>query len=87
MVKTIFPYQYNQVPWRLKLSLVKFFTQIGISKLSFGLVDQPGFRLTQDHRPSFSELEKRIARVDFVFYVVVAVVLAAIMFFAFKFFS
>ena len=87
MVKTIFPYQYNQVPWRLKLSLVKFFTQIGISKLSFGLVDQPGFRLTQDHRPSFSELEKRIARVDFVFYVFVAVVLAAIMFFAFKFFS
>lgn len=87
MVKKIFPYQYNQVPWRLKLSLIKFFIQIGISKITFGLVDQPGFRLTQDHRPSFSEIEKRIARTDVVFYAVMMAVFVGLLFFAVKIFS
>lgn len=84
MVKRVFPYQYNQVPWRLKFSLIKFFIQIGISKVTFNLVDQPGFRLTQDHRPSFSEIEKRIAKTDFVFYAVMVAVFVSLLFLAVK---
>jgi hypothetical protein len=84
MVKNIFPYQYNQVPWRLKLSLLKFFVQIGINKVTFGLVDQPGFRLTQDHRIPFSEIEKRVAKTDFLFYAVMATVCVSLLYFAAK---
>lgn len=83
MVKTVFPYQYNHVPWRLKLSLIKFFGQVGINKITGGLVDQPGFRLTQDHRLSYTEIEKRIAKADLIFYIIVIMILAVFLYFIF----
>lgn len=87
LVKNTFPYQYNQVPWRLRLSVLMFFIQIGISKLSLGLVDQPALRLTQDHRPSFVEIEKRAARADLIFYMVMVVTFAALILFLAKIYS
>jgi len=85
LVKTVFPYQYNHVPWRLKLSLFKFFVQVGISKITGGLIAQPGFRLSQDHRPSYTEMERRIVIADLIYYFLIFTLVAALLFFASRF--
>jgi len=86
LVKTVFPYQYNHVPWRLKLSLVKFFAQIGISKITAGLIAQPGFRLCQDHTISYTQMERRIKTADLVFYAIILMIFAAMLYFVFRVF-
>jgi len=53
LVGTVFPYQYNHVPWRFNLSMMKFLIQLGISKITGGLVYEPAFRDTQDERLSY----------------------------------
>lgn len=68
LVKNVFPYQYNHVPWRFKLSMAKFLGQLGLSKITGGMIDQPGFRLCQNERLSYTALERRIAMTDATFY-------------------
>lgn len=77
LVRKVFPYQYNHVPWRLKLFMAKFLAQLGLSKLSLGLIDEPGFRLCQDERLSYTEVEKRIRRAELTFYALLATLVAA----------
>ena len=31
LVRSVFPYQYNHVPWRFNLSMIKLLTQMGLS--------------------------------------------------------
>jgi 2-polyprenyl-6-methoxyphenol hydroxylase-like FAD-dependent oxidoreductase len=78
LVRRVFPHQYNHVPWRFQLSLAKFLAQLGLSKLSFGLVDEPGFRLCQDERISYTECERRIRRTDLTLYTVMTATLAGL---------
>jgi hypothetical protein len=78
LVRRVFPHQYNHVPWRFQLSLAKFLAQLGLSKLSFGLVDEPGFRLCQDERISYTECERRIRRTDLTLYTVMIATLAGL---------
>lgn len=74
LVRKVFPYQYNHVPWRFKLSMAKFLGQLGLTKISGGLIDEPGFRLSQDERLSFTELERRIFMTDVTFYGLLAAI-------------
>jgi len=69
LVQTVFPYQYNQVPWRLKLWMLKFVMQLGLNKISRGLTGPPGFLLTQQHLMDFVEMEQRRNRSEIMFYV------------------
>ncbi|MFK7831303.1 MAG: FAD-dependent oxidoreductase [Congregibacter sp.] len=59
LVQTVHPYQYNQVPWRLKLWFLKFLCQRQIHRLSRGLIPQPPFVLSQIHDLNFVEMERR----------------------------
>lgn len=68
LVKSVHPYQYNQTPWRLKLWMLKFVLQLGISKVTRGRVGPPGFVLSQHHRMGFVDMERRKHRADAVFY-------------------
>lgn len=70
LVRSVFPHQYNHVPWRFKISITKFLLQLGLSKLSFGLIDEPGFRLTQDERISYTACERRVMQTDLTFYAI-----------------
>lgn len=58
LVQTVHPYQYNQVPWRLKLWFLKFFCQNKLTKLSKGRIPPPGFVLSQKHLLNFVEMEQ-----------------------------
>lgn len=68
LVQSVHPYQYNQIPWRLKLWMLKFVLQLGISKVTGGRVGPPGFVLSQHHRMGFVEMEQKKQRADTVFY-------------------
>jgi len=59
LVQKVHPFQYNQVPWRLKCWTLKFITQVGLNKISGGLTGEPGFVLSQHHLMSFTEMERR----------------------------
>ncbi len=59
LVQTVHPYQYNQVPWRLKLWMIGFVAREILHKLSFGLLDRHAFALVQNHKMSFTEIERR----------------------------
>ncbi|MEM8983354.1 MAG: FAD-dependent monooxygenase [Pseudomonadota bacterium] len=59
LVQSVHPYQYNQTPWRLKLWTVRFLAQLLLHKATFGLVDMPGFMLSQRHTMAFTEMERR----------------------------
>jgi len=72
LVQTVFPYQYNQSPWHLRLWAAKFMIQLGIHKLTFGMIDEPGFMLTQHHLMKFTEMERRKNKADRVFYISMA---------------
>jgi len=69
MVQKTFPYQYNHVPWRLKAWMVKFTIQLGLNKISGGLIPEPGFLLTQRHKMNFVEMNARREKSDIAFYV------------------
>jgi len=71
LVGKVFPYQYNQIPWRFNLSMVKFLIQLGISKITGGLIDQPAFRLTQNDRLTYQAIEQRMVITDAIFYIIV----------------
>lgn len=75
LVKTVFPYQYNHVPWRFNLSLVKMLSQMMLHRLSGGLIDEPAFRLSQNEKISFTELERRKVKTDRIFYCLLAFIL------------
>ena len=62
LVQQVHPYQYNQTPWRLKLWTVRFLAQLILHKASFGLVEMPGFMLSQRHTMPFTEMERRYRR-------------------------
>ena len=77
LVKTVFPHQYNHIPWRFKISMAKFFAQLALNKISVGLIDPPGFKLSQDEKLGYQELEKRIFLTDLTLYVILALSLFA----------
>lgn len=52
--------------------MAKFFTQLALSEISGGLIDQPGFKLTQDEKLGYQELEKRIFKTDLTLYTILA---------------
>lgn len=68
LVRKVFPYQYNQVPWRFGLSLSKLLAQMKLHQWSGKLLDEPTFRLCQDERISYTELERRMIRTDLYLY-------------------
>ena len=82
LVKKVFPHQYNHIPWRFKISMAKFFAQLTLNKISGGLIDPPGFKLSQDERLGYQELEKRIFKTDLTLYVILIVILSALIYLA-----
>lgn len=82
LVKKVFPHQYNHIPWRFKISMAKFFAQLTLNKISGGLIDPPGFKLSQDERLGYQELEKRIFKTDLTLYVILSVILSALIYLA-----
>ncbi len=59
LVQRVHPYQYNQIPWRLKLWSLRFLLQLGLHRLTGGLIEMPGFMLSQLHAIPFTEIERR----------------------------
>ena len=78
LVRKVFPYQYNHVPWRFKISMAKFFMQLGLTKISGGLIDPPGFKLCQNEKLSYRDLEKRILMTDATLYAALALILGGV---------
>lgn len=74
LVRKVFPHQYNHVPWRFKISMAKFFMQLGLTKISGGLIDPPGFKLCQNEKLSYRDLEKRILMTDATLYAALALI-------------
>lgn len=72
LVRKVFPYQYNHVPWRFALSLSKIIAQMKLHHWTGKLIDEPIFRLCQDERISYTELERRMIRADIYFYGILA---------------
>lgn len=62
LVQRVHPYQYNQVPWRLKLWTVGFLIQRGLNRALPSQFEKPGFMLSQEHWRDFVEIETRIRR-------------------------
>ena len=87
LVRTVFPYQYNHVPWRFGVSLAKILAQMKIHRWSGRLIDEPTFRLCQDERISYTELERRMIRTDVYFYGIVASIAGLIGFLIYTVFS
>lgn len=72
LVRKVFPYQYNHVPWRFALSLSKIIAQMKLHRWTGKLIDEPTFRLCQDERLSYTELERRMIRSDIYFFGILA---------------
>lgn len=62
LVQRVHPYQYNQVPWRLKLWTVGFLIQRGLNRALPGQFEKPGFMMSQEHWRDFVDIETRIRR-------------------------
>lgn len=62
LVQQVHPYQYGQDPLRLKLWMMGFLLQLSLHKISRGLVEMPGFMLSQKHRMPFTEILTRFRR-------------------------
>lgn len=75
LVRRVHPYQYNQVPWRLKLWFLKFLCQRRLHRLSGGRVPLPGFVLSQKHLLDFVTMDRQTRQADRAFYACVALVL------------
>lgn len=62
LVQTVAPYQYNQVPWKLKLWALKFFAVKGLHKILPFWVDRPAVLLAQQDHLAFSTIRgKQVA--------------------------
>ncbi len=81
LVRTVFPYQYNHVPWRFNVSLAKLLAQIGLAKITNGLINEPTFRLSQDERLSYTALERKKNMTDATFYALLAVLIGGLGYF------
>jgi len=81
LVRTVFPYQYNHVPWRFNVSLAKLLAQIGLAKITNGLINEPAFRLSQDERLSYTALERKKNMTDATFYALLAVLVGGLGYF------
>ena len=79
LVRKVFPYQYNHVLWRFKLSLAKILLQMNIHRWTGGFIDEPIFRLSQKETLTYTELERRKKRPGILFYVILVVVFTVIM--------
>lgn len=86
LVRKVFPYQYNHVPWRFALSLSKIIAQMKLHRWTGKLIDEPTFRLCQDERISYTELERRMIRSDIYFYGILASIAGLIGFTAYTVF-
>lgn len=76
LVRKTFPHQYNHVPWRFKVTMAKIFAQMAISKATFGLVSEHGFRLTQNDKLTYTQCENRIRVADTVLYSLLGLIIA-----------
>ena len=86
LVKKVFPHQYNHIPWRFKISMAKFFAQLLLNKISGGWIDPPGFKLSQDEKLGYQELEKRIFKTDLTLYAILSLILIALTYLAIRLF-
>ena len=86
LVRKVFPYQYNHVPWRFKLSLAKILLQMNMHRWTGGFIDEPIFRLSQKETLTYTELERRKKRSDILFYAILAVFFAVIIWLILKLF-
>lgn len=59
LVQSVAPYQYNQIPWKLKLWALRFFIVKGLNRLLPFWVDQPAVLLAQQDSLQFSEIRRR----------------------------
>lgn len=59
LVQTVAPYQYNQVPWKLKLWALRFFAVKGLNRLLPFWVDRPAVLLAQQDELPFSQIRGR----------------------------
>lgn len=59
LVQTVHPYQYNQIPWRLKTWTIAFLFKEILHKLSLGFLDRHAFALIQNHDIPYTEVERR----------------------------
>jgi kynurenine 3-monooxygenase len=59
LVQSVAPYQYNQIPWKLKLWALRFFAVKGLNRLLPFWVDQPAVLLAQQDSLTFSEIRRR----------------------------
>jgi 2-polyprenyl-6-methoxyphenol hydroxylase-like FAD-dependent oxidoreductase len=75
LVQRVHPYQYNQVPWRLKAWFLKFMLQRSLTRLTRGAIPAPGFVLSQKYRMDFSTMEQQYLRAELGFRMVAATVL------------
>ena len=84
LVRKVFPYQYNHVPWRFKISMAKFFAQLALTKISGGLIGQPGFKIIQNEKLGYRELERRIFTTDLTLYVIMAMIIGGVFYIALR---
>lgn len=59
LVQTVAPYQYNQVPWKLKLWALRFFAVKGLNRLLPFWVDRPAVLLAQQDELPFTQIRRR----------------------------
>jgi kynurenine 3-monooxygenase len=64
LVQTVFPYQYNQSPWRLYLWVAGFFSRNLLHRAFPRLVDKHAYSLSQFPDMAFTEMERRKRRTD-----------------------
>ena len=62
LVQTVYPYQYNHAPWRLRLWTAKFVLSMLMHKALPASFDKPAVMLVQDHDVAYRDIERRIAR-------------------------
>lgn len=68
LVQTVFPYQYNQSPWRMKTWVVRFLIQRALHKVMPWLISKPAFQLVQNHELKYSRILQQKINTDRLFY-------------------
>ena len=68
LVQTVFPYQYNQSPWRMKTWVIRFLIQRALHKLMPWLISKPAFQLVQNHTLKYSRILQQKTNADRLFY-------------------
>ncbi len=78
LVQTVFPYQYNQSPWRMKMWVIRFLLQHTLHKLLPWFINKPAFLLVQNHQLAYSRILRQKTNTDRVFVWLPLLLLAAV---------